>query len=108
MSIQLTDSAVTEIKRMLQKENQPAETGLRIFVKGGGCSGFSYVLSFDTPKDEDQIFEFDQVRVFADTKSYAYLKGMTMDYADGLQDKGFKFSNPNANKTCSCGESFGV
>ncbi len=108
MSIKLTDSAVAEVKRMIQKEKGPEKVGLRLSVKGGGCSGLSYAMNFDGKHDNDNVFEFDSLNVFVDPKSYLYLKGTTLDYADTLQDKGFRFINPNADKTCGCGESFSV
>ena len=107
MSIQLTTEAVGEVKRMIAKENRP-EVGLRLGVKGGGCSGLSYSLNFDQKKQGDNEFDFEGLKVFIDPKSLLYLKGMKLDYVDTLQEKGFKFINPNASKTCGCGESFTV
>ncbi len=106
--IQLTPDAIAELKRMLAKKEAGEETGLRVAVRGGGCSGLSYEVDFDQRKDKDHLFEFEGLKVYCDPKSYLYLKGMTLDYSDGLQDKGFKFINPNASKTCGCGESFSV
>lgn len=108
MSIHLTQDAIAEAKRMIAKENKPEIAGLRLGVKGGGCSGLSYFMNFDALKEKDNIFEFDGLKVLIDPKSFLYLKGTTLDYADTLQDKGFKFINPQANKTCGCGESFSV
>ena len=105
--ISLTPSAVSEVRRMMEKESGPGR-GLRLYVKGGGCSGLSYGLNFDQQKPGDNVFEFESLKVFVDPKSYLYLEGTTLDYADSLQDKGFKFINPKANKTCGCGESFSV
>jgi iron-sulfur cluster assembly protein len=105
--VTLTPSAVKEVKRMIQQEEKKAD-GLRLFVKGGGCSGLSYGLNFDEKKQGDHDFEYGDLHVFVDPKSYLYLKGITLDYADTLQNKGFKFINPNADKTCGCGESFSV
>ena len=107
MTISLTQNAIAEVKRMVEKENKP-DVGLRLGVKGGGCSGLSYFMNFDAKKDKDNEFDFEGLRVFVDPKSFLYLKGTTLDYADTLQDKGFKFINPQANKTCGCGESFSV
>lgn len=107
MAIFLTQDAIAEVKRMVAKENKP-EVGLRLGVKGGGCSGLSYFMNFDAKKEKDNEFEFEGLKVFVDPKSLLYLKGTTLDYADSLQDKGFKFINPQANKTCGCGESFSV
>lgn len=105
--VEVTNAAVEEVKRMLAKENKE-DCGLRLFVKGGGCSGLSYGLNFDKKKEGDNEFKFDGLDVFVDPKSYLYLKGLTVDYVDTLQHKGFKFINPNADKTCGCGESFSV
>jgi len=107
--IQLTSQAVAEIQRTLSKQpNRTPDLGLRVSVKGGGCSGLSYGIDFDRKKEKDHEFDFEGLKVYADPKSYLYLKGMTLDYTDTLQDKGFKFVNPNASKTCGCGESFSV
>ena len=107
MAIQLTPEAIREVRRMIEKENRAGQ-GLRIGVKGGGCSGLSYFLDFSEKKEKDNEFDFEGVRVLVDPKSLLYLKGTTLDYVDTLQEKGFRFVNPNANKTCGCGESFSV
>ncbi len=107
MAVVLTPEAIEEVKRMLAKE-QKAAPGLRLMVKGGGCSGLSYAMNFDQKKDGDNEFDFNGLKVFVDPKSLLYLNGTTLDYADSLQEKGFRFINPNANKTCGCGESFSV
>jgi iron-sulfur cluster assembly protein len=107
MSVQLTPEAIQEVKRMIEKEKRENQ-GLRLGVKGGGCSGLSYFLNFDQKKEKDNEFTFDGVVVYIDPKSLLYLNGTTLDFADSLQDKGFRFINPNANKTCGCGESFSV
>lgn len=104
--VHLTESAVTEVKRLLAAE--PEEKGLRLGVQGGGCSGMSYKLSFDTQQEKDYATEQDGVSVFIDPKSAIYLKGITVDYQSGLEGKGFVFINPNAANTCGCGESFSV
>ncbi len=102
-----TESARAELKRLL--ENEPEEvTGVRMAVKGGGCSGMSYVLDFDKEREGDNIVEQDGVRFYMDRKSTIYLKGIQLDYREGLQGKGFVFQNPNASNTCGCGESFSV
>ena len=105
--INLTPGAVSEVKRLLAKENKP-DTALRIGVRSGGCSGFSYVMGFDTQTPEDKVEEVDGIKLVVDSKSVAYLEGMQLDYQDGLQGKGFTFHNPNAVKSCGCGESFSV
>ena len=79
---------------------------LRVFVEGGGCSGFQYGMSFDRPKADDQVFETEGVQVLLDPASPAYLAGTSIDFDDGLQGKGFEIRNPNAQSTCGCGKSF--
>ena len=107
--IQLTDRAVKEIRRILTEQNLPDGTALRVGVKGGGCSGFSYTLGFDDHIGEiDQVNEVEGVRVVCDPKSFLYLNGTQIDFEDTLMGRGFKFGNPNAAKSCGCGESFSV
>lgn len=105
--IALTPSAIEEVKRLQAKQPHP-DLGLRVGVKGGGCSGLSYVLNFDARHEGDNIFEFEGTRVFVDPKSLLYLEGLTLDFSDSLEGRGFKFINPNASKSCGCGESFSV
>ena len=105
--ITLTAGAVSQVKRLLEKENKP-DIGLRIGVKAGGCSGFSYVLGFDAPHEGDNVEDLEGIKVLVDIKSVGYLEGTQLDYQEGLQGKGFTFSNPNATKSCGCGESFSV
>lgn len=107
MGIELSDSAKIEVKRLLDKENQP-ELGLRLGVQGGGCSGLSYKLNFDKKREGDNAIDMGSFSVFVDPKSFLYLNGILLDYVDGLQEKGFKFVNPNAKNSCGCGESFSV
>ena len=107
MQIELTSEAIQEAKRMQQKENK-MDLGLRLGVKGGGCSGLSYFLNFDQKKEKDNDFEFEGLHVYVDPKSLLYMSGTKLDFVDTLQEKGFRFVNPNANKTCGCGESFSV
>jgi len=84
-----------------------AEGGLRLGVQGGGCSGLSYVIRFETaPAERDRIFEYGEVRIFVDPKSFIYLNGMVLDYEATLMRQGFVFNNPNATKSCGCGSSF--
>lgn len=107
--ITVTPKAVAEVKRLLQTENRDAGMGLRVGVKGGGCSGLSYVLNFEQqPRQDDKILEFEGIKVFMDPKSAIYLRGTELDFSDGLNGTGFKFVNPNAQRTCGCGSSFGV
>src|SRR5712691_2364738 len=106
--IQVTDKALTRIRSAMAKEGiSPEQGGLRSGVQGGGCSGLSYNIRFDSqPRDRDRIFQFSDVRVFVDPKSFIYLHGMTLDYQETLMQQGFAFVNPNANKSCGCGTSF--
>jgi iron-sulfur cluster assembly protein len=105
--ISLTDRARGEIRRILvEKHSDEAEMGLRVGVKGGGCSGLSYVLEFGGQKEKDHVLDEAGVRVLCDPKSYLYLNGMTLDFEDGLMGRGFKFLNPTAKRTCGCGDSF--
>jgi iron-sulfur cluster assembly protein len=106
----VTPAAINRIRAILAKENISAEEGgLRLGVKGGGCSGLSYAIEFDThPRERDRVFTFDSVRVFVDPKSFVYLHGMTLDYEETLIRQGFNFINPNSTKSCGCGSSFSV
>ena len=104
--VTLTDTALEKVKELLQKEEQGK--GLRLGVKGGGCSGFSYSMTFDFEKERDNVVEYDNVRVLLDPKSTIYLKGIQLDHESGLEGKGFVFKNPNASNTCGCGESFSI
>lgn len=106
--INLTEKAVEQVKNIFASENKGPEFGVRLGVVGGGCSGLSYKIDFDTKKEKDNVLEFDGVKVFIDLKSSIYLKGVTLDFKDGLNGKGFVFVNPNATNTCGCGESFSV
>ena len=107
--IKITEKAAGEIKRLAQKESDPATALLRVQVVGGGCSGMSYKLSFDKDKkDTDKVFEDSGVKVIVDAKSLLYVTGMTLDFSDGLDGTGFNFINPNAKKSCGCGSSFAV
>ena len=104
--VQLADSAVTRIQKMLADRGTP-NAGLRIQVKGGGCSGLQYDMSWaEQPKERDKVFERDGVRVFVDPKSYLYLVGTTLEYQESLMESGFKLVNPNAKTSCGCGQSF--
>jgi iron-sulfur cluster assembly protein len=108
--LQVTASAVKRIRVILAKEGiSPEEGGLRLGVKGGGCSGMSYSVGFDAlSRDRDNIFTFEDVRVFIDPKSFVYLQGMTLDYEETLIRQGFNFINPNSSHSCGCGSSFSV
>jgi iron-sulfur cluster assembly protein len=106
--VHVTERAVKRIRTAMAKEGVSAtEGGLRLGVMGGGCSGLSYSIKFDTqPRERDRIFEFDGVRVFVDPKSFLYLNGMTLDYEETLMRQGFNFINPNSTRSCGCGSSF--
>jgi iron-sulfur cluster assembly protein len=103
----VTDRAVKEAKR-LRDAKDPA-LALRLKVKGGGCTGLLYELDFDANVTEkDNVFDYDGLRVVVDPKSYVYLRGIELDFTGGLNGRGFEFKNPNANRSCSCGQSFSV
>lgn len=107
--IKVTDKAAKEIKRIMEENKIPSDYGLRVGVKGGGCSGLTYLLGFDgETREGDMIVESKDVKLLVDGKSLFYLTGTELDFSDGLNGKGFIFNNPNAQKTCGCGESFGV
>ena len=108
-SLTLTPRAVEQVKQLRVRDGLPATRSLRVSVVGGGCSGFSYQLDFDdAPRDDDQILEYDGVRVFVDQTSAEYLAGTEIDFVSGLHGGGFKFTNPKASHTCGCGSSFAV
>lgn len=104
--ITVTTQAAVKIKDIKTAQAAPEDSGLRVRVVGGGCSGFQYQLAFDTPQAGDQIFETDGVRVVVDPKSFLYLNGTEIDYVDGLTGAGFTMKNPNAKGGCGCGSSF--
>lgn len=105
--ITLTDSAVKKVAELLVEESDGEELVLRVAVKAGGCSGYSYDMFFDSEiEDDDVISTFDTVKVVVDPESSALLRGSTLDYKDGLSGAGFHITNPNATKTCGCGSSF--
>lgn len=105
--ITLTDLAAKEVRRLIEAQNLPESTGLRVGVKGGGCSGLTYSLNFDTNEGEnDRVFDSNGVKIVIDSKSFLYLSGTTLDYTDGLNGSGFIFNNPNATQSCGCGSSF--
>jgi iron-sulfur cluster assembly protein len=106
--LHVTDSAVAHIRVQLAKEGiSPEEGGLRLGVIGGGCSGHSYSMRLEAkPRERDHIFELAGARVFIDPKSFVFLKGLTLDYEETLIRQGYKFTNPNATRSCGCGTSF--
>ncbi|TVQ94950.1 MAG: iron-sulfur cluster assembly accessory protein [Deltaproteobacteria bacterium] len=105
--IELTDTARVEVARLIAEHDEPG-IGLRLGIKGGGCSGLSYLLEFTPEQEGDTVVSFDGFQVFLDRKSTIYLAGTTLDYQGGLQGKGFVFRNPMASNTCGCGESFSL
>lgn len=108
MAIHVSEKAARQIRNLVA-QNQAPGGGLRIGVRGGGCSGLSYTMSFETQqRTGDKVFEYDGVKLFCDMKSYLYLNNMTLDYNDSLMQRGFVFINPNAVKTCGCGSSFSI
>lgn len=108
MAITLTETAAREINTIIEQQKLDSEkTRLRIGVKGGGCSGFSYLLDLtEQEKETDERFELHGIKVVCDSKSYLYLNGTTIDFKDEIMGRGFVFNNPNANTTCGCGSSF--
>jgi len=107
--ILITEKAAKQITKIMEENSITQGSGLRVGVKGGGCSGLSYTMNFsDAPNDADTVIEDKGVRLFVDPKSLFYLMGTQLDFSDGLNGKGFTFDNPNASKTCGCGQSFGV
>lgn len=105
--ITVSDKALSRIRAVLANEGLAGEGGVRLGVQGGGCSGLSYSVQFESgPQERDRIFTFGDVRIFVDPKSFIYLAGMTLDYEETLMKTGFVFQNPNATKACGCGSSF--
>jgi iron-sulfur cluster assembly protein len=107
--VTLSSTALARVRMLIERERRPAGAGLRLSVSDGGCSGLRYVLALENePQPEDLTYEVEGVRVFVDRKSAPYLNGMQLDFVDGLHGAGFKFLNPNADRTCGCGSSFSV
>jgi iron-sulfur cluster assembly protein len=107
--ITVTELAKEKAIFLMKQENKPADSFIRVGVEGGGCSGLSYKLEFDNQvKEGDKIFEDKGIKIVCDRKSFLYLVGTQLDFSDGLNGKGFQFNNPNASRTCGCGESFSV
>lgn len=106
--INITESAKNQAIKLMQEDGKP-EAFIRVGVQGGGCSGLMYQLDFDNElKETDKVFEAEGVKIVVDKKSFLYLVGTTLDYSGGLNGKGFVFVNPNADRTCGCGESFSI
>ncbi len=106
--VSFTESAVTEIKRLMTEESFDKNNLLRVGVKGGGCSGMTYVLDFEHKTEKDESFEIDGIHFIIDRSHDLYLAGMQIDWQGGLNSRGFTFNNPNASSTCGCGTSFAV
>jgi iron-sulfur cluster assembly protein len=106
--VDITEKAIGQVLALLVNETNNEEKGLRLSVIGGGCSGLSYKIDFDAPKEKDNVYTIQNIKVIVDPKSAIYLKGVTLDFQDGLNGKGFVFHNPTAKNTCGCGESFSI
>jgi iron-sulfur cluster assembly protein len=107
--IELTDKGAEKVREFLAAQSEPAATaGLRVGVRGGGCSGFQYMLAFDEQRDGDTVIESQGIRLLVDNASAPYVRGATVDFVDGLQGAGFKVDNPNVVAACCCGSSFRV
>ena len=108
LPVTLTPGAIKAIKKLIDAPDFDSKQRLRVGVKGGGCSGMTYVLGFDMPTDRDQLFEVEDIPCIMEKAHEIYLVGMEIDWHDGLDNRGFTFQNPNASKTCGCGTSFAV
>ena len=107
LPIEITETALKELHRIKTSQDDITDRhGLRVGVKGGGCSGFTYILGFDVQKEDDEVYELDGLRVLMNKAHGLYLMGMQIDWVDGLNNRGFSFNNPNATDTCGCGTSF--
>ena len=106
--VTITEKAKAEIRAIFEREENKDQKGLRLGVIGGGCSGLSYQMEFSQRRSDDSVIDCGKFNVLLDPKSTIYLKGITLDFQDGFQGKGFVFGNPNATNTCGCGESFSV
>ena len=107
--ITFTEKGAEKVQEFLDSQSADIQTsGLRVGVRGGGCSGFQYALAFDTKRDGDEVFEDHGLRILVDGPSLPYVRGAIVDYVEGLQGAGFKFGNPNVKSTCGCGSSFSV
>jgi iron-sulfur cluster assembly accessory protein len=106
--LSFTADAIEEIKRLMNEEGFDASKYLRVGVKGGGCSGLSYVLGFDDKNDQDEVYEIEGLKYIMNRSHGLYLMGMEINWQNGLNARGFTFNNPNASKTCGCGTSFAV
>ena len=111
MDISISDRAIKRIDEIRTEQNVPKDAFLKVGVVSGGCSGLTYDLDFDSdvePQENDKVFELNGMKVLVDMRSFLYLAGTELDYTDGLEGEGVHFHNPNASRTCSCGESFSI
>ncbi|MEX0844375.1 MAG: iron-sulfur cluster assembly accessory protein [Balneolaceae bacterium] len=111
MELTITDRATQRINQIRKEQQVPDDAMLRVGVVSGGCSGLTYDLDFDSEvqvEENDKVFDVDGLKVLVDMRSFLYLAGTELDYTDGLNGQGFHFKNPNATRTCSCGESFSI
>src|SRR6266545_5342335 len=106
-TIEISENAAKKIHNLLVQQQKEGQ-GLRVKVVGGGCSGLSYKMDIDAPRDGDRIFEREDVKVLVDRKSFLYLRSTELDYSESLMDSGFKLHNPNVKRSCGCGSSFSV
>lgn len=106
-TIEISENAAKKIQSLIVQQEKEGQ-GLRVKVVGGGCSGLSYKMDLDVQRDGDRVFERENAKVLVDRKSFIYLRGTELDYADGLMDSGFKLQNPNVKRSCGCGSSFSV
>ena len=106
--INFTTSAIAEVKRLMNEDGFDATQKLRVGVKGGGCSGMTYVLGFDLQLEDDEVYDYEGMEFIMNKSHGLYLAGMQVSWEDGLNSRGFTFTNPNASKTCGCGTSFAV
>jgi iron-sulfur cluster assembly accessory protein len=104
--VTLTDIAATKVKELMNGQAADPEAGLRVAVRGGGCSGFQYALAFDEKRDGDQVFEHNEIRLLVDAESIQFVDGSEVDYVEGLQGAGFSVNNPKVIAACGCGQSF--
>src|SRR3954469_12550855 len=105
LMVTLTDTAASKVKELMNGQSE-ADAGLRVAVRGGGCSGFQYALAFDQQRDGDQIYEYSEIRLLIDSESLPFVDGSEVDYVEGLQGAGFAVNNPKVGAPCGCGQSF--
>lgn len=106
--VSFTEGAIKEIRKLMEKEGFDTKQALRAGVKGGGCSGMTYIMGFDQQQENDLVFEIEGIRCIMNKAHEMYLSGMEIDWQEGLNNRGFTFKNPNASTTCGCGTSFAV